>query len=138
MIQVGLDKQLENWIKSGIANDDRYTTEEIISGLQSGKFQLFRYPQGIVVTQITGHNRLLVFLLSGDNFDSWKAEANEDLMAFAHIRGIGVIEAYARPGLEKSLRELGWIKTQIVLRLRTKTRSAQRCQGISSANEPTQ
>lgn len=85
--------------------------------MQSGQFQLFRYPQGIVITQITGHNRLLVFLLSGENFDSWKQRANEDLKNFAARRGLSVIEAYCRPGLEKSLKELGWVKTQVVLRL---------------------
>ena len=112
-----IDRQLEGWIRSGIERDERYTAEDIFKGLALERFQLFRYPQGIVITQITGHSRLLVFLLSGENFDSWKHEANEDLKAFASGLGLGVIEAYCRPGLEKSLKSLGWVKTQVVLRL---------------------
>lgn len=112
-----IDRQLEGWIRSGIERDERYTPEDIFRGLEGGAFQLFRYPQGILITQITGHNRLLVFLLSGENFDAWKEVANEDLKKFAEVMGIEVIEAYCRPGLEKSLKELGWVKTQVVLRL---------------------
>lgn len=112
-----IDRQLEEWIRSGIAGDDRYTAEEIIHGVLVGRFQVFRYPQGIVVTQITGHNRLLVFLLSGENFDAWKEKANEDLKAYAKAIGAEAVEAYCRPGLEKSLKDLGWKKTQVVLRL---------------------
>jgi len=113
-----IDGQLETWIRQGIERDERYTPEEILEGLKSGKFQVFRYPEGCVITQITGHNRLLIFLLAGKNLDKWKADATEDLRAYAHIRGIGVIEAYCRPGLEKMLADCGWRKEQVVMRLR--------------------
>ena len=112
-----IDRQLEEWIRSGIERDERYTPEDVVRGLQAGRFHLFRYPQGILITQVTGHNRLLVFLLSGENFDSWKEVANEDLKTYAESLGIEIVEAYCRPGLEKSLKSLGWVKTQVVLRL---------------------
>jgi hypothetical protein len=107
-----------DWIRSGIERDDRYTPEEVIAGIERGEFQLFRYPKGIVVTQITGHQRLLVFLLSGTDLDEWKEQATKDLKAFAQMIGIEVIEAYCRPGLEKMLKDVGWEKTQVVLKLR--------------------
>lgn len=112
-----IDRQLEEWIRSGIERDERYTPEDVVRGLQAGRFHLFRYPQGILITQVTGHNRLLVFLLSGENFDSWKEQANKDLKTYAESLGIEIVEAYCRPGLEKSLKSLGWVKTQVVLRL---------------------
>lgn len=113
-----LDKQTEDWIRSGIERDERYSPEDIICGVRNGSFQLFRYPKGIVVTQVTGHNRLLVFLVSGEDINEWKAQATEDLRSFAEQFGIEVIEAYCRPGLEKVLRDIGWVKEQVVLRLR--------------------
>lgn len=110
--------EVERWISSGIERDERYTPEDIICGIRNGDFQLFRYPKGIVVTQITAHSRLLVFLLSGDNLESWKKQATEDLKAFAQRLGIEVIEAYCRPGLQKVLKDVGWSMEQVVLRLR--------------------
>lgn len=107
---------VEKWIRSGIERDERYTPEEIIRGIKSGKFQLFRYHKGIVVTQITGHNRLLVFLLSGEDLDEWQEQATKDLRVFASRLGIQIIEAYCRPGLQKVLK--GWRTEQVVMRLR--------------------
>lgn len=107
--------EVEGWIRSGIEQDDRYTAEEIIAGIKEGHFQLFRYPKGIVVTQVTSHNRVLVFLLSGYDLDEWKEEATKDLRVFAKER---IVEAYCRPGLKKVLKDIGWEETQVVLRLR--------------------
>lgn len=113
-----LDKRVVKWITDGIERDERYTSEDVIHGITSGKFKLFRYPEGIVVTQVTGHNRLLVFLLAGRNLWSWKKRATDDLRAYARSIGVAVIEAYGRPGLERMLKDLGWRKEQVVLRLR--------------------
>jgi hypothetical protein len=38
--------------------------------------------------------------------------------------GIEVIEADCRPGLEKVLKDIGWMKTQVVLRLKQKEEGA--------------
>jgi hypothetical protein len=73
----GINRNVVEWIHSGIARDERYTAEEVIEGIKAGAFQLFEYPKGIVVTQITGHNRVLVFLLSGCDFDEWKEQVTE-------------------------------------------------------------
>jgi hypothetical protein len=109
---------LETWIRSGIERDERYTPEEIIDGIAKGEFQLFVYPEGLIVTQVTGHNRLLVFLISGSNLEAWKELATRDLESYAESLGIDVIEAYCRPGLERMLRDVGFVKEQVVLRKR--------------------
>src|SRR5690349_16856102 len=109
---------VEKWVRSGIERDERYTPGEILRGISSGEFQLFRYPKGIVVTQITGHNRLLVFLLSGVDLHEWQEQATRDLRAFAEVLEIEIIEAYCRPGLQKVLKDCGWVTEQIVMRLR--------------------
>jgi hypothetical protein len=113
----GPDAQLIAWIAQGLEGDDRYSVMEVVDGLATGRFQLFRYPQGIVITQITGHGRLLVFLLAGSEFGQWKADTTRDLKAFAQFHGITVVEAYARPGLRKILKPEGWKHRQDVLRL---------------------
>jgi hypothetical protein len=113
-----IDQQLVEWINSAL--DDRTTTHEVLAGLMDGRYKLFRYARGIVIAQITSHRRVLVFLMAGDKFDEWKRQANQDLESFADDLGIDVIEAYARPGLEKSLKDLGWKKEQVVLRRRKK------------------
>lgn len=111
----GIDGQLIEWVESGLHRDGRYSPDDVICGIRNGDFQLFRYPKGIVITQITGHDRVLVFLLSGFDFEEWKEQATEDLRDFAQGR---IVEAYCRPGLEKSLKSLGWKKEQVVLRLK--------------------
>ncbi len=110
------DPQLVAWITETL--DDRTTPEEVLSGILEGRYQLFRYPKGIVITQITGHRRLLVFLLAGKDFEEWKSETTRDLKAFARLNGISIIESYSRPGLEKVLKTEGWKKEQVVLRMR--------------------
>jgi len=120
-METGKDlNSVENWIRKGIERDERYTPEDVLKGIASGEFQLFLYPEGLVVTQITGHNRLLVFLLSGENLENWKHKATQDLKAYADSLGIKILEAYCRPGLEKVLQDCGWKKEQVVLRLREK------------------
>jgi len=106
------------WICSGIERDERYTPEDILNGISSGEFQLFVYPKGLVVTQVTGHKRLLVFLISGEDLDEWKEKANQDLISYARSLGVDVLEAYCRKGLEKKLQEIGWRTEQVVMRLR--------------------
>lgn len=117
--------------------DDRTKPEEVLEGIRLGAYQLFRYPKGIVVTKITNFSsqrRLLVFLLAGSHFDEWKNRANADLAKFADEMGIEVIEAYARPGLEKALRDIGWKKEQVVLRRRKK--NDERSVWKESGNDP--
>lgn len=111
------DAQLIHWIAQGLEGDDRYTVAEVLDGLAVGRFQLLRYPKGIVITQITGAGRLLVFLLAGSDFEEWKRLTTADLKAMARAGGFPIVEAYARPGLRKVLRPEGWRHRQDVLRL---------------------
>jgi hypothetical protein len=115
------DAQLIRWITDGLEGGELITPVELLDGIVTGRFQLFRYPKGCVVTKITEHfgrRRLLVFLLSGEDFQEWKHRTTADLKAFARLHGIQVIDAYARLGLEKVLKSEGWRKEQVVLRLR--------------------
>lgn len=111
------DAQLIAWIAQGLEGDDRYSAAEVLDGLACGRFQLLRYPKGIVVTQLTGEGRLLVFLLAGSDFEEWKADTTRDLKTLAQVYGLSVVEAYARPGLRKVLKPEGWKHRQDVLRL---------------------
>jgi hypothetical protein len=109
---------LEALIRRGLAENPSYTPEDVISGLASGHFQLFEEDQGIVITKFSGFRdkRLLVFLLVGENFDAWKERMAVRLNAFAKENDCSCIEAYCRPGLQKSLKDLGWKLEQVVLR----------------------
>lgn len=113
-----ITEQDKDRIRSGIERDERYTPEQVIEGVVSGRFRLFRYPQGVLVTHITEHNRILVFLIAGEDLDEWKHQANSDLISYARSLGIEVIEAYCRRGLEGKLQDIGWRTEQIVMRLR--------------------
>lgn len=107
-------------IARGLAEDPRYTVDDVIEGLRSGKFQCFEEDNGIVITKFTGHRdkRLLVFLLVGEGFEVWKERITARLKRFAEENGCSQIECYARRGLEKSLRDLGWKHEQSVLRIK--------------------
>ena len=87
--------------------------------LNRGDAQLWVYNQGIMITKVLVHDnckRLVVFLISGEDMESCKVQAHNDLVEFGRKHGCDAIEAYARPGLEKVMKELGWIKEQVVLR----------------------
>ena len=110
-----LGELLENCIK----DDPRYTAKGIIEMLNRGDAQLWVYPTAIMITKVIvyeGCKRLIVFLISGENMESCKVQAHNDLIAFGRKHGCDAIEAYARPGLEKVMKELGWVKEQVVIR----------------------
>jgi hypothetical protein len=54
--------------------------------------------------------------LVGERFEEWKERITARLNAFAKASGCSCIEAYCRPGLQKSLKNLGWKTEQVVLR----------------------
>jgi hypothetical protein len=78
--------------------------------------------QGIAITKFSGFRdkRLLVFLLVGEKLDEWKHKMDSKLREFAEANGCSCIEAYCRPGLKKSLKDLGWRVEQLVMRTRIK------------------
>jgi hypothetical protein len=109
---------IEGLVRRGLAENPSYTPEDVLDGIQNGYFHLFEEAQGIVVTKFSGFRdkRLLVFLLVGENLDEWKERMDARLMAFANENGCSCVEAYCRPGLQKSLKDLGWKLEQVVLR----------------------
>jgi hypothetical protein len=94
----------------------------VLQGLASGYFQLFEEGQGIAITKFSGFRdkRLLVFLLVGENLEEWKERMDKKLREFAKVNECSQIEAYCRPGLKKSLKDLGWRVEQLVMRTRIK------------------
>lgn len=99
-----------------------YKIEDVLEGLRSGYFQCFEEDKGIVITKFSGFRdkRLLVFLLVGEDFEEWKQRIVMRLERFARENGCSCIEAYCRPGLQKSLKGLGWNLEQVVLRRKIK------------------
>ena len=92
----------------------------MVEGLRVGFFHLHVEDQGIAITKFSGFRdkRLLVFLLVGENLEQWKEKMDAKLRAFAKANACSQIEAYCRPGLQKSLKDLGWKVEQVVLRTR--------------------
>jgi hypothetical protein len=105
-------------IQRGLEENPSYTPEDVLSGLANGFFHLHEESQGIAITKFSGFRdkRLLVFLLVGENLGEWKERMDAKLRSFAKENGCSCIECYARPGLQKSLKDLGWKTEQIVLR----------------------
>lgn len=109
-------------IARGLEGNTRYTAEDVMEGLRSGFFQCFEEDKGIAITKFAGHRDkvLLVFLLVGEDFDEWKGKMDARLRAFAEQNECSCIEAFCRPGLQKSLKNLGWKVEQLVMRTRIK------------------
>jgi hypothetical protein len=106
-------------LEKALKGDPRYTARGVIEMLNRGDAQLWVYPTAIMITKVIIYEsckRVLVFLISGENMESCKVQAHNDLVEFGRKHGCDSIEAYARPGLEKAMKELGWIKEQVVLR----------------------
>lgn len=111
------DKQLVEWIRKALKREPRYTVSETLEGILSGKFQLLRYDNGIVVTFRT-KDRLVVHLFYSDDLNVGLEQRMNDLLLLAGHFGLNVIEAYCRLGLEKPLKKLGWKREQVVMRFR--------------------
>jgi hypothetical protein len=117
-----LTSKVKALIERGLQENPSYTVKDVMDGLRSGYFQLFEEEQGIAVTKFSGFRdkRLLVFLLVGENLEQWKHSMDSRLERFARQNGCSCIEAYCRPGLQKSLKDLGWKTEQLVLRRKLK------------------
>lgn len=87
--------------------------------IKCGDFQLHEFPKGFAVTEIrqfTTERTLFVLWLRGHDFDEWKAALVEKLNALAKQYECAGIEAACRFGLEKSLSDLGFRRSQIIIR----------------------
>lgn len=95
------------------------TQEEFERKVLSGEMQVHKFPLGEIATEIRefpGERVLMVQLLAGERFDEWKEEAERRLIAFGKEKHCTSIEAMARLGLGKKLRELGWKKNAVLMR----------------------
>ena len=107
-------------ISKAINNDPRWTVDDLLLKIVHGTMQLFIEGEGIAITEILVNRdrRLLVFLLGGQNIQSWKVQMNAKLVEFAKAQKCSCIEAYCRPGLEKIMVDFGWKREQVVMRLK--------------------
>lgn len=93
--------------------------EEYQRKIESGEWQAHTFPKGFVVTQIIDYEEekvLTVHLLGGKDFDEWKEEANQRLIAFGREHGCKSLEAACRFGLGRKLKRLGWKPWHVVMK----------------------
>ena len=93
--------------------------EEIDRKVREGSYQFHPFGSCFVITQITDYSYekvLDVVLLFGDGFLGKKEEVTERLVQFARAHGCKAIEAISRPGLEPTMKPLGWRRSKVLLR----------------------
>ena len=59
---------------------------------------------------------LEVLLAGGEQFDAWKAEAQEHLIKFGREQGCNALEAACRFGMARKLKTLGWRPWHVIMR----------------------
>jgi len=121
--RLGPDRQadlavMRKWLDKALVNETRWTTDDLLLLIIQGKMQVFLDEHGIVLTEIivTRDKRLLVFLLGGEKIHLWKDRMNERLKAYAKERGCVCIETWARLDAEGRLKQMGYVKEQVVMR----------------------
>jgi len=109
---------IRKWLTIALKNEKRWTVDDLLLPIVQGKMQVFLDPLGIVLTEIhiTRDKRLLVFLLGGEKLHQWKDKMNERLKAYAKAQGCVCIETYARLDAERPLKEMGYVREQVVMR----------------------
>lgn len=88
-----------------------HSWDEIKEKLEKGELQIHQYPLGFVITEIKQFPEekvCAVQFLGGKDFDSWKAQADQDLEKFARANGCVALEAGCRLGVWKKLKPLNW------------------------------
>ena len=96
-----------------------YSEDEYRRKVEAGQWQAHQFEHGFLITEIMQYAEervLTVHLLGGKNFKEWKAEADERLRSFAVANGCVAIEAVCRLGLEKSLIDLGYKRSRVLMR----------------------
>jgi hypothetical protein len=111
------------WIAKAVknANDPRYSVHETLQGILTGRYQLLRYENGIIVTANLP-DRLVVHLGAGHDWLKNKDEWMRDLWSLADLLGLDYIETHCRPGMEKAFRALGWKKERVSMYMRRKSK----------------
>jgi hypothetical protein len=93
--------------------------EEISRKVLNGEYQHHDFGSCFVITQITDYGTekvLEVVLLFGEGFLEIKESVVDALKKFGREHGCKAIEALSRPGLEPTLKTLGWKKKKVLLR----------------------
>lgn len=96
-----------------------YSQDEYRQKVESGEFQLHNFPKGFLITRVVSYREgkvLEVVLAGGEQFDSWKSEAQDKLIAFAKEHGCTALEAACRFGMGKKLKSLGWKPWHVIMR----------------------
>lgn len=97
-----------------------YTWEQYKKKIESGEWQLHQFPKGFVITQLVDYVEekiCLIHLTGGEQFDTWKSEANETIKQFGREQGCKALEAVCRIGMAEKLKPLGWRHHRTLMRL---------------------
>lgn len=93
---------------------------ELAAKVQAGEYQCHTFRLGVAITEVRKYDFeqvLIVHLLAGERFESWKEECVQRLRDFAIAHGCVAIEALCRPGLAKMLKGIGWRTRNVQVRL---------------------
>lgn len=96
-----------------------YTYEEYKKKIGKGEFQYHEFAKGFLITEVVEFSEekvLVVVLAGGEQFDTWKSEAQERLIKFGREQGCTALEAACRFGMSKKLKSLGWEPWHIIMR----------------------
>lgn len=92
---------------------------DIVRKVEAGEYQCHSFGPCMVITQVTdyGYERVLdVVLLIGNAFLPIKERVADALARFGREHGCAAIEALSRPGLEPTLKPLGFRRKKVLLR----------------------
>lgn len=109
---------IRKWLEIALQKEKRWTVDDLLLLIVQGKMQVFLDEHGIVLTEIlvTRDKRLLVFLLGGEKIHLWKDRVMERIKEFAKQQGCCCVETWARLDAEGRLKQMGWVKEQVVMR----------------------
>jgi hypothetical protein len=96
-----------------------YTWDQYREKIESGEWQLHKFPKGFLITEVVQwaeEKVLLVQLAGGEQFDAWKEEAQERLIKFGREQGCTALEAACRVGMFKKIKPLGWRLWHVIAR----------------------
>ena len=97
------------------------TPEDYRKKVLMGLAQVHKFDKGMAITEVVEYHTprekiLNVLLLSGREFEDWKAEADKTLVEFARVNGCNAIEFACRLGLAKKVAPLGYDKKAVLMR----------------------
>ena len=105
---------------------DSVSEAEIYTDIAEGKMLLWAVHSGdhviaVLVLQVAQRARglaLIVILAAGRDFWSWSYKVQDIIVDYAELIDAYTIEAVARDGMAKWLKELGWKKKAVIMELK--------------------